>query len=131
MFNHSPLTEKTAPLYAIQNYWRTNVLWNIFFEDYASIQKTVKKLNKTDDIKNIHQLLNQIYSFESKFLGESLSRLFFYFSPSEEYNPIIKTYLEFVNRLPYNDIPELKISKVPFHDELLRQLTIIKNMYKK
>lgn len=129
MFRNIKLSEKTAPLYGIYNYYKNNTLWNIFFDDYQSIKRIVKKIHLDNQFKNIHSNLNLIFGIESKFKNESFARLFFFFSSEEDYS-IIKTYMYIVNRLPLIGIKEVNLNKVEYHSELLKKFEIIKRQFR-
>ena len=103
------LTKDNIMMYAIQHYHNPSCEGMSEFKDDMKRFKYVKRLfrkYKDTCILKERLLLNHIIVLNNLFGAEASSTLLF-FKTEQEYWPVLKSFLEFLNIMPENDLQEL------------------------
>ena len=105
------LTKDNIMMYAIQHYHNPSCEGMSEFKDDMKRFKYVKRLfrkYKDTGILKERLLLNHIIVLYNLFGAEASSTLLF-FKTEQEYWPVLKSFLEFLNIMPENDLQEIII----------------------
>ena len=103
------LTKDNIMMYAIQHYHNPSCEGMSEFKDDMKRFKYVKRLfrkYKDTGILKERLLLNHIIVLNNLFGAEASSTLLF-FKTEQEYWPVLKSFLEFLNIMPENDLQEV------------------------
>ena len=103
------LTKDNITMYAIKHYHNPSCEGMGEFKDDMKRFKYVKRLfrkYKDTGILKERLLLNHIIVLNNLFGAEASSTLLF-FKTEQEYWPILKSFLEFLNIMPENDLQEI------------------------
>ena len=102
-------------MFAMNNYTNPQCEGIEEFNDDLNRTKYLKRLFKKYDSSGVLKerlILNHIIIFYNVFGLEAGTRLLF-FRTEEDFHPILKTFLVFLNYLPEKDIPEADLISIP------------------
>ena len=114
------LTKDNIMMYAIQHYHNPSCEGMSEFNDDMKRFKYIKRLfrkYKDTGILKERLLLNHIIVLNNLFGAEASSTLLF-FKTEQEYWPVLKSFLEFLNIMPENDLVEI-ISNTAIKQKLM------------
>jgi hypothetical protein len=109
------LNNENYIMFAMNNYTNPQCEGIEEFNDDLNRTKYLKRLFKKYDSSGVLKerlILNHIIIFYNVFGLEAGTRLLF-FRTEEDFHPILKTFLVFLNYLPEKDIPEADLISIP------------------
>lgn len=127
--NFQNLTSENIELYCVKHYDNPQCLsYDDYHNDMRRFKYIKRLLNQYKNNKSfkIRLLLNHIIMIYNLFDNESATRILFFKIPPEDWN-VLKTLLEFLNRLP-NTINGINNSTIKTHE--IKNNQDIENMLK-
>ena len=111
----TPLDNDNYVMFAMKHYDNPQCVDIGEFEDDLNRTKYLKRLFKKYENSRVLKerlILNHIIIFNNVFGVSSAARLLF-FKIEEEFHPLLKTFLVYLNYLPEEEIPEADLIAIP------------------